>query len=356
MTSARQEVWSELRRYRIWNLRLAGLSHRYLNIWNSFSGSELIDQWKKLTQLFYGDTSILKDQDSLLSIDSSKQNQKFAVSMNWGMKNLSQEWTKNCKGELIYICFPTLNYGDIEVVIGGNDNLHGNIEDDDATFLGYSLRKALEEMKMNISDVWNQFEPQTLFHAKIFDGLSLKQIAKNLDLKKSFNWRENLHKEIFCQSLETSGMFTFRGRYFDIMRLSVEEGWSRDLLLTLDKIALRLASTEAGSRRTSRLASTLAMTADLLGAMANNMGGLRSGPSHNKDFLNSFQLLESGNIIEGIEELIKSRDLWLDRPTRIIRAARHYEGIVQMFIRHTVLSARDQIKVGMDNEVNFKQF
>ena len=151
-------------------------------------------------------------------------------------------------------------------------------------------------------------------------------------------------------------MFTFRGRYFDIMRLSVEEGWSRDLLLTLDKIALRLASTEAGSRRTSRLASTLAMTADLLGAMADNMGGLRSGPSHNKDFLNSFQLLESGNIIEGIEELIKSRDLWLDRPTRIIRAARHYEGIVQMFIRHTVLSARDQIKVGMENGVNFKQF
>ena len=42
---------------------------------------------------------------------------------------------------------------------------------------------------------------------------------------------------------------------------------------------------------------------------------------------------------------MKVRSQWLDRADRIIRVSRHYEGVVQMLIRHTVLSARKQIRV-----------
>lgn len=39
--------------------------------------------------------------------------------------------------------------------------------------------------------------------------------------------------------------------------------------------------------------------------------------------------------------LAKERSLWLSRPDRLIRAARHYEGAAQILIRHAVMTAKE---------------
>ena len=126
--------------------------------------------------------------------------------------------------------------------------------------------------------------------------------------------------------------------------LSVTEGWAPALLAALDTTALDLASQHEGPARTSRLAGLLAATADLLGSMAASQGGLRSGPAHNPDFAPALALVEGGRLEEGLRELQRARADWVDSPSRLVRAARHYEGMVQALVRQTVLSAREQVR------------
>ncbi|XP_037280883.2 L-fucose kinase-like [Rhipicephalus microplus] len=83
--------------------------------------------------------------------------------------------------------------------------------------------------------------------------------------------------------------------------------------------------------------------ADFLGAMAGNSGGLRSGPGGNKTWMRAFELLEEGQIQKGALALKRERLKWMDRPDRMMRAARHYEGALQVLIRKAVLTAEKYI-------------
>ncbi|KAH8021105.1 hypothetical protein HPB51_012500 [Rhipicephalus microplus] len=83
--------------------------------------------------------------------------------------------------------------------------------------------------------------------------------------------------------------------------------------------------------------------ADFLGAMAGNSGGLRSGPGGNKTWMRAFELLEEGQIEKGALALKRERLKWMDRPDRMMRAARHYEGALQVLIRKAVLTAEKYI-------------
>ena len=51
--------------------------------------------------------------------------------------------------------------------------------------------------------------------------------------------------------------------------------------------------------------------------------------------------LQSHNISQGVSALAKERCNWLDRPDKLIRAARHYEGAAQILIRHAVMTAKE---------------
>uniref|UniRef100_A0A224YPX0 Fucokinase n=1 Tax=Rhipicephalus zambeziensis TaxID=60191 RepID=A0A224YPX0_9ACAR len=83
--------------------------------------------------------------------------------------------------------------------------------------------------------------------------------------------------------------------------------------------------------------------ADFLGAMAGNFGGLRSGPGGNKTWMRAFKLLEEGQVQKGALALKQERLKWMDRPDRMMRAARHYEGALQVLIRKAVLTAEKYI-------------
>jgi fucokinase len=62
------------------------------------------------------------------------------------------------------------------------------------------------------------------------------------------------------------------------------------------------------------------------------------------------RLLEAGRLAEGLAAWSRVRDEggWLDTAARLVRAARHYEGGVQLLIRQTVMSAKTQVRVNLD--------
>ena len=347
MTAARREVWAELRRYRIWALSLTGLTHKYLSVWQSFQGSELVEQWRRLPDLSVDKLSVSRRTESRLFIDCSPDDSRANLMINSGVAG-GAKTSEPCKftGEedIVSVCYPTRDHGLVTVIFSQRDELWKNHKEPGATFLGRPWTETLAKFCLSEEKVWENIpqEKRNFLNAKLFQSMSLKEILSNLDLGASLSWRSTLHEKIFCNLVRRSQEC---GRYLDIMRLAHIEGWHTNLLNALDSVSLKVASTEAGPLRTSKLASVLAMTADLLGVMADGRGGLRSGPAHNKDFSHSFGLLEKGDVLSGLDELIKARDMWLDRPTRMIRAARHYEGVVQLLVRQTVLSARSQIKV-----------
>ena len=111
-------------------------------------------------------------------------------------------------------------------------------------------------------------------------------------------------------------------------------------------------------------ARAFANVSDVLGAMAHGEGGLRSGPALNHQWAPALKHLEvhvyvhepdmtkfafflfcvvvfqAGNIEQGVAALAAERSKWLDSPTRMTRAARHYEGAAQILIRHAVMTAK----------------
>lgn len=57
---------------------------------------------------------------------------------------------------------------------------------------------------------------------------------------------------------------------------------------------------------------------------------------------------------DGIRSLANHRSQWLDRPDRLMRAARHYEGATQILIRHAIMLAR-QVTNSQNTNTPFKK-
>ncbi|CAK8672641.1 L-fucose kinase-like [Clavelina lepadiformis] len=113
----------------------------------------------------------------------------------------------------------------------------------------------------------------------------------------------------------------------------------------LDSVAIDAVDTrKLEGKRPDISARAFACIADVLGYMAWDKAGLRSGPSANKKWKEPLHLLECGNIKDGVLGLARVREKWLHNPDLLIRAARHYEGAEQILIRHAVKSVACFIK------------
>merc|ERR1719225_2506054 len=89
MQKARKEVWQELRRYRIWKVDLPGVRHKYLNIWNNFLGSELMDQWRRLKDFNHEENFVCKaNGDSVIINSELSNNSSFMLVYNDGLDNV----------------------------------------------------------------------------------------------------------------------------------------------------------------------------------------------------------------------------------------------------------------------------
>ena len=223
----------------------------------------------------------------------------------------------------VRVSYPSLDQGVVAVVVGAGDLLHAHYQDPAATFLGLPWPQVLTRFGLTEAELWPHLGPdqRTLSTARLFRGRSLQEILASLDLEQSLAWRRLLHQHIFCSHLQQRGTWLPGVRYQEVMQLAVAEGWAAALLATLDSLALEVARLQGPGK----LASVLAMTADLLGAMAAGRGGLRSGPAHNPDFRPALRLLEAGHTEAGLGALAAARSRWLDTASRTIRAARHYE-------------------------------
>ncbi|XP_053304582.1 L-fucose kinase [Spea bombifrons] len=124
-----------------------------------------------------------------------------------------------------------------------------------------------------------------------------------------------------------------------IIQAAVQEGSQELLLTTLDHVAVMAEDPGIAAR-------AFACIADLLGCMAGGDGGLRSGPAANKAWTAGYQLLEKGNIAEGVKEMAAERDKWLSRAAHLLRAARHYEGAEQILVRRAVMSSFRFVRIG----------
>ncbi|KAG8523673.1 L-fucose kinase [Galemys pyrenaicus] len=149
--------------------------------------------------------------------------------------------------------------------------------------------------------------------------------AATLASRQALFFRQALHKAQHV--LEARQDVSLR----PLIRAAVCEGFPGPLLATLDRVA---------AENPDVTARALACVGDVLGCMAEGRGGLRSGPAANPGWLRPFSYLESGDLAAGVKALAQERDKWLSRPALLVRAARHYEGAVQILIRQAVMSAR----------------
>lgn len=168
--------------------------------------------------------------------------------------------------------------------------------------------------------------------------LSWEQLQPCLDRAATLAFRRNLFfRQALCRArhvLEARQDLSLR----PLIRAAIHEGCAGSLLATLDQVA-------AGAGDPGVAARSLACVADVLGCMAEGLGGLRSGPAANPEWLRSFSHLECGDLARGVKALAQERDKWLSRPALLVRAARHYEGAGQILIRQAVMSAQRFISV-----------
>ncbi|KAL1437280.1 hypothetical protein MTO96_001353 [Rhipicephalus appendiculatus] len=182
-------------------------------------------------------------------------------------------------------------------------------------------------------------DQEDLYRLKNSNRLSLMDVLAHQDLKSQFcrSW------DTFFRVTNSIVKWTLVKKsdvlITPLMNAASACGREASVMAVLDSVA---EGQEAGMDLAiaSRAFSCIA---DFLGAMAGNFGGLRSGPGGNKTWMRAFKLLEEGQVQKGALALKQERLKWMDRPDRMMRAARHYEGALQVLIRKAVLTAEKYI-------------
>ena len=151
MVAARREVWSELRRYRIWALELPGLNHKYLSVWQSFQQSELVEQWRRLPDLHSAQFCISRKTESKLSIDSACTIEAGRLNINSGMSDPQSPYTFLPEDDIVCVSYPTLDHGTVPVVFSQKDDLFKHYKEPGASFLGKPFREILATFSLVIA-------------------------------------------------------------------------------------------------------------------------------------------------------------------------------------------------------------
>ncbi|ELT87342.1 hypothetical protein CAPTEDRAFT_168598 [Capitella teleta] len=253
---------------------------------------------------------------------------------------------------------------------GTTDDLQKPFSHSDATYCGLSWKSYLDKSGIKSTDLWGDMVGNykccmmsaklfPVFHPKMSVGLRESLFLVNFDpalLETYALWRLSCRVSLndILSSINVSEEFKHRRQLFyaigkmqirdvlmrqrdvglgSLYAQAAVEGFSHQLLDTLDSVALESSSPGITAR-------TLANIADVLGAMSLGRGGLRSGPAGNQEWRSAFALLQNGDVRGGISALSRIRKDWQQRPDHLVRAARHYEGAAQILIRHAVMTAR----------------
>ncbi|XP_077982248.1 L-fucose kinase-like isoform X2 [Glandiceps talaboti] len=181
--------------------------------------------------------------------------------------------------------------------------------------------------------------------------LSLQEILPCIDVSVEFQWRRDLFYDIAQHQMKDVLRGTQSKGLLPYFKSAVVDGYSEQILDTLDTIAVETDSPGVAAR-------TLACIADVLGCIADEKGsgGLRSGPAANQAWKPAFCLLEEGKMCDGVKAMKEERKHWMDRADDLVRAARHYEGAEQILIRHAVMTARQFISTSPSESPSIGQW
>nr|XP_014347917.1 PREDICTED: L-fucose kinase [Latimeria chalumnae] len=254
---------------------------------------------------------------------------------------------------------------------GHHDDLQVSPATEASTFLNLKWTEFFKRTGISYSDIWKQgarSEVENLLNAQLFPvfhasepvgiedvlwflGLEAKGKSQSCLQKWLSSWRMSLKEILACLDQEAElearrQLFFTRAQHrvrdvlltrkdnglLPLFRAAVNEGYELQIVTTLDQVATETMDPGVAAR-------ALACIADVLGCAAKGEGGLRSGPAANQSWSQAFQLLESGNVAQGVLKLSEERAKWLGRPNLLVRAARHYEGAEQILIRQAVMSA-----------------
>lgn len=193
-----------------------------------------------------------------------------------------------------------------------------------------------------VSEISNQ-EKLTRWRSSL--RLSLKDIMSTNDTRAEFSWKKKLWFDIGKSEVENTLRSCSSNCILPFFKSCAKEGFETQILEVLDQVASNTSSPGVAAR-------TLACVADVLGAMAGERAGLRSGPARNESWMRAFELLEKGEIAAGIKALACERAKWLGRADLLIRAARHYEGAEQVLRRQAVLTATKFFRAELCNAVS----
>ncbi len=160
--------------------------------------------------------------------------------------------------------------------------------------------------------------------------LSLNDILIRADLFKEITRRQNLFHRISQQKildlLFLHGSKQTNDSYLPLLKQTIADGHSKDMLDAFDRACL------ANHNKLQILSCLFSAIANTLAEMAGgDRAGLRSGPYLNREWQYALLMFEEGKHLPGIQHLIKQRQLWIDRPDLLIRAARHYDGKTYLF-------------------------
>ncbi|KAF6026786.1 FUK [Bugula neritina] len=263
----------------------------------------------------------------------------------------------------------------VPVIFGGSDSFTETFES--GTFCNDSWEKFFAKVDCTANNIWSPSckpEDRTLGNARLYPvmslgcsgyvyadtlmwmqpgetlrpsllsrwksswRLSLVELMQIVDYEEEFSWRRRLYADLAQAKvkdvIESHGECSLIPLYKSISCEQTEHCVS--LLETLDTVAMESDSPGIAGR-------ALANIADVLGCMAGLEGGLRSGPSANAVWKQAYDLLERGDVKEGVAQLAAIRTRWLTGGYYLIRAARHYEGAAQILIRRAVASANQFI-------------
>lgn len=161
--------------------------------------------------------------------------------------------------------------------------------------------------------------------------LSLTDILTRADIFKEINRRQNLFNKI--SQLKILDLLFLHGAkqktndsYLALLKQTILDGHSKDMLDAFDRVCLtNYNKLQVLSCLFSAIANTLAEMA------GGDRAGLRSGPYLNREWQYALSMFEEGKYLLGIQHLIKQRQSWMERSDLLIRAARHYDGMIDVF-------------------------
>ncbi|XP_061898617.1 L-fucose kinase [Entelurus aequoreus] len=287
-----------------------------------------------------------------------------------------------------------IELGDLKLkvctVMGGLDDLELCCDDDGASFLNVKWSVFFSRTSVRPEDLWFPGEPRSLLDARLFPAfhphegpvgvvggvawllggagcmrrwreawrLSLREVLSLTHQEAELQWRESLlllagRKQV--TDALTSGSNACLLPYF---RAAVLGRQYEALLDTLDNIAAGRGA-EHGAEQEAQLgmaARSLSCIADVLVCLAEDKGGLRSGPAANKAWSSAYFLLGEGDLKGGVKALAAQRVHWLSRPDLLVRAARHYEGAAQVLLRQAMMSSQKFIAIGQGDVPPLEQW